>query len=214
MRRDRCQCGCCPTQWQSPCNPTPNFSLGLSAGSQTRLCAISALGPAARVIAAGATGKAGHIGYRKWFNGKLCVNEMAAYLYFRAGTGRRPTVFASELAKTFGWSRPTGRCPSSLIPHSPPHRRRSASRDFVPWRFSDASRQRAWRGSSCRCPRTLYGAIFVKGVPARVLSIFSSLSFFVRPGSPFLRPDPRSMASARAGAFKDGALAPTEKAGP
>ena len=158
VRRDRCQCGCCPTQWQSPCNPTPNFSLGLSAGSQTRLCAISALGPAARVIAAGATGKAGHIGYRKWFNGKLCVNEMAAYLYFRAGTGRRPTVFASELAKTFGWSRPTGRCPSSLIPHSPPHRRRSASRDFVPWRFSDASRQRAWRGSSCRCPRTCTGA--------------------------------------------------------
>ena len=66
------------------------------------------LGPAARVIAAGATGKAGRIGYRKWFDGKLCVDDMAAYLYFRAGTGRRPTVFASELAKTFGWSRPTG----------------------------------------------------------------------------------------------------------
>ena len=73
------------------------------------------LGPAARVIAAGATGKAGRIGYRKWFDGKLCVNEMAAYLYFRAGTGLIPTVFASELAKTFGWSRPTGPSRTSVV---------------------------------------------------------------------------------------------------
>jgi len=57
--------------------------------------------------ACGATGEAGRIVYRKWFDGQLSVNEMAAYLYFRAGTGRGPIVFASELAKTFGWSRPT-----------------------------------------------------------------------------------------------------------
>ena len=55
----------------------------------------------------GATGKAGRIVYRKWFDAQLSVNEMAAYLYFRAGTGRGPMVFANELAKTFGWSRPT-----------------------------------------------------------------------------------------------------------
>src|SRR5262249_40089686 len=35
-------------------------------------------------------------------------------------------------------NRPSLPCPSSLIPHSPLHCRRSHSRDFVPCRFSDA----------------------------------------------------------------------------
>src|SRR5215831_18105087 len=34
-------------------------------------------------------------------------------------------------------------CASRLIPHSPPQGRRSLSRDFVPWRFSDACRRRS-----------------------------------------------------------------------
>jgi len=33
--------------------------------------------------------------------------------------------------------------------------RRSHSRDFVPWRFSDAWRHRVWIGSSCRRQRNL-----------------------------------------------------------
>jgi hypothetical protein len=55
----------------------------------------------------GASGKAGRIVYRKWFDAQLSLNEMGAYLYFRAGTGRGPIIYASELADTFGWSRPT-----------------------------------------------------------------------------------------------------------
>ena len=52
---------------------------------------------------------------------------------------------------------------STIVTDAPralnPHRARctvarSTSRDFVPWRFSDACRQRAWMGSSSRRPRT------------------------------------------------------------
>src|SRR5262249_39143586 len=57
----------------------------------------------------GATGKAGRITFRKWFDGKLSINEMAAYLFLRAGTGRGPTTYTNELAETYGWSRPTTR---------------------------------------------------------------------------------------------------------
>src|SRR5712691_7232006 len=38
--------------------------------------------------------------------------------------------------------------------HSPRHRRCPTSRDFVPWRFLDAGRHSAWKGSSCRRPKT------------------------------------------------------------
>ena len=38
--------------------------------------------------------------------------------------------------------------------HSPQHRRCPTSRDFVPWRFSDAGRRSAWIASSCRHPKT------------------------------------------------------------
>src|SRR5882757_5220069 len=36
----------------------------------------------------------------------------------------------------------------------PRHRRCPTSRDFVPWRFSDAGRRSAWIASSCRHPKT------------------------------------------------------------
>src|ERR1039457_3835653 len=36
----------------------------------------------------------------------------------------------------------------------PRHRRCPTSRDFVPWRFLDAGRKSAWKGSSCRRPKT------------------------------------------------------------
>ena len=40
----------------------------------------------------------------------------------------------------------------------PLHRRRPTNRDFVPWRFSDASRRRAWMGSQYRRPRNLHSS--------------------------------------------------------
>ena len=61
---------------------------------------------------------------------------------------------------------------------------RPTSRDFVPWRFSEACRPRAWRGSSCRRQRNLVWGVSCQGGAPRVLSIFLSLSFFVRPGQP------------------------------
>src|ERR1700676_5640934 len=36
----------------------------------------------------------------------------------------------------------------------PRHRRCPTSRDFVPWRFSDARRHSSWIASSCRHPKT------------------------------------------------------------
>jgi hypothetical protein len=56
------------------------------------------------------------------------------------------------------------------------------SRDFVPWRFSDACCWCPWVPSSCRRPRNLVWGDFCQGGAPRVLSIFLSLSFFVRPG--------------------------------
>jgi len=55
----------------------------------------------------GASGKAGRMVLRKWFDAKLSLQEMAAYLFVRAGTGRGRGVYARELAERFGWSRPT-----------------------------------------------------------------------------------------------------------
>src|SRR6516165_945643 len=45
-------------------------------------------------------------------------------------------------------------------PHRIPHRAHCTAaahyRDFVPWRFSDACRRRAWMAASCRRPRNLH----------------------------------------------------------
>lgn len=55
----------------------------------------------------GASGKAGCIVRREWFNGTLSVKELAAYLYLLAGTGKGPRTYARELKDRFGWSAPT-----------------------------------------------------------------------------------------------------------
>jgi hypothetical protein len=55
----------------------------------------------------GYSGNAGRHVRQEWFNGRLSVKEMAAYLFFRAGTGKGQTTFAKELAERFDWSRPT-----------------------------------------------------------------------------------------------------------
>lgn len=63
-----------------------------------------------------ASGKAGRMFYRKWLDAQLTRDEMAAYLYFRAGTGNGPIAYAAELAERFGWSRPTtGKIIKALI---------------------------------------------------------------------------------------------------
>jgi hypothetical protein len=48
----------------------------------------------------------GRVVMRDWFDGSLTLNEAAAFLYLRAGTGKGPRVYANEVALRFGWSRP------------------------------------------------------------------------------------------------------------
>src|SRR5262249_31232737 len=67
-----------------------------------------------------------------------------------------PTLPPVGPANRFPQNRPSLPSHSRLIPHSPLHCRRSHSRDFVPWRFSDAWRHRVWIGSSCRRQRNLH----------------------------------------------------------
>ena len=55
----------------------------------------------------GESGRAGQIVLRKWFDGRLSLKAMAAFLFLRAGTGRGKRMFARELAARFRWSRPT-----------------------------------------------------------------------------------------------------------
>jgi len=51
----------------------------------------------------------------------------------------------------------------------PPH----TSRDFVPWRFLDAGRKSAWKGSSCRRPKTCTGAD-ISSVAGGIDGVYSS----------------------------------------
>src|ERR1700724_89212 len=44
--------------------------------------------------------------------------------------------------------------PATKPPRPPLPRRCPTSRDFVPWRFLDAGRHSAWKGSLCRRPKT------------------------------------------------------------
>src|SRR4029450_9110958 len=69
------------------------------------------------------------------------------------------------------------------------------------WQLLAHSRKLA--GGASAGPHLLWGGFCQGGAP-RVLSIFSSFSFFVRPGQRFLRPDPHSEWPARAGAVKAG----------
>jgi hypothetical protein len=66
--------------------------------------------------------------------------------------------------------------------------------------------------SSCRRPKTLYGADFVKGVPCGAYRYFSTSVSLFDLDNPFPRPDPYEMRwSARAEAVKDGARSATRK---
>src|SRR5262245_59817077 len=55
----------------------------------------------------GASGLAGRRVYRAWFRGDLDVNELAALLLLRAGTGKGVGTFCRELRERFDWSKPT-----------------------------------------------------------------------------------------------------------
>lgn len=55
----------------------------------------------------GDSGKEGRHIKREWFDGTLSLNAMAVFLFMRAGSGKGPALFASEIEDRFGWSRPT-----------------------------------------------------------------------------------------------------------
>src|SRR5712671_4878242 len=61
--------------------------------------------------------------------------------------GRKP--IAATLTIQPQQARTRGKIP--IAPAAPPPH---TSRDFVPWRFLDAGRNSAWKGSSCRRPKT------------------------------------------------------------
>src|ERR1700682_6201558 len=71
----------------------------------------------------------------------------------------------------------------------PRHRRCPTSRDFVPWRFSDADRRSAWIASSCRHPKTYTTAEVGRShnqlarmddQPRRAISNFAERCTFIR----------------------------------
>jgi hypothetical protein len=61
--------------------------------------------------------------------------------------GRKP--IAATVTIQPQQARTRGKIP--IAPAAPPPH---TSRDFVPWRFLDAGRKSAWKGSSCRRPKT------------------------------------------------------------
>ena len=54
----------------------------------------------------GASGRAGRIVRREWFDARFTLNGLAALIFLRAGTGR-PAAFLRELQARFGWCRQT-----------------------------------------------------------------------------------------------------------
>jgi site-specific recombinase XerD len=62
-----------------------------------------------------------------------------------------PKAIASNSALQSPQASPRGQIPIASAAPPPP-----TSRDFVPWRFSDAGRHSAWMASSCRRPRNLH----------------------------------------------------------
>jgi hypothetical protein len=54
----------------------------------------------------GASGNAGRMIWREWFNGRLSVNELAVFLFLRAGCTKGPAM-EKDISARFGWSRPT-----------------------------------------------------------------------------------------------------------
>src|SRR5712675_64634 len=79
--------------------------------------------------------------------------------------------------------RPPSRSPPTYDPHST---RCTAgchtSRDFVPWRFSDAGRRSAWIASSCRCPKTYTTTdIPASGCDVRKVPLASTLNSTAAP---------------------------------
>jgi hypothetical protein len=89
----------------SPISPGPATA---SAGSRQGLSPASsaAVLRGSRSRRVGASGKAGRIVRREWFDGRFTLNGLAALLYLRAGTGG-PAAFLRELQERFGWSRQT-----------------------------------------------------------------------------------------------------------
>ena len=75
-------------------------------------------------------------------------------------------------------------------PHSARHRRVPIPRGFLPWRLPYAGPGACGCVRAGRHPEPLYGAFEVKHLFHGILHFLLLPSFFVRLGSPFLRPDP------------------------
>ena len=54
----------------------------------------------------GASGRAGRIVRREWFDARFTLNDLAALIFLRAGT-ERPAAYLRELQARFGWCRQT-----------------------------------------------------------------------------------------------------------
>lgn len=70
---------------------------------------------------------------RQWFDGRLSVSALAAYLFIRAGTGKGAFTYTREVAERFGWSRPTAAAAIDELRHAEMvqrHARRNASGKF------------------------------------------------------------------------------------
>ena len=70
---------------------------------------------------------------RQWFDGRLSVGALAAYLFIRAGTGKGRFTYTREVAERFGWSRPTAAAAIDELLHAEMvqrHARRNASGKF------------------------------------------------------------------------------------
>ena len=60
----------------------------------------------AKATNCGASGNAGRMIWREWFKGRLSVNELAVFLYLRAGCTKGPAM-EKDISDRFGWSPPT-----------------------------------------------------------------------------------------------------------
>ncbi len=66
---------------------------------------------------------------RTWFDAKLSLKEMAAYIFLSAGNGNGRCTYAHELAERFGWTRQTtAKVLEALISHGLLAKRRRRAR--------------------------------------------------------------------------------------
>ena len=84
----------------------------------------------------------------------------------KSAVGRKKACGAVEQKKAQKQGRKgLDSAPAHIIPIALAASQCPTSRDFVPWRFSDAGRRSAWIASSCRHPKTCTGADITPPAP-------------------------------------------------